>query len=304
MSHKTITQVSVFILIVLAFLAVPIRVNAGGACGSTYTVQAGDTLGSVAEMCGITVYELYNANPGINGYLYAGQVLTIPNGSNYNDYNGYNNYNGYSNNPNTYNYAPTASNSTYVVQVGDTFSEIASRCGVSVNALWNANPYIGNVNLLYPGQVLNIPSTSYYATPVPVSPYYASQPGSPWYGPQPYSTWNGYYPPPPWFAATPTPTEVSVPLSVGNASAGSPTATIELSNKANADVYVSLQGTARDGTNIIREYPVSGTFNKTIPAGFYYYVALVGGKEFSGAINLPGGSSHALIFHSNEVDVQ
>jgi LysM repeat protein len=304
MLHKTFTQVSVFILIVLAFLAVPISANAGGTCGSTYTVQLGDTLGNVAQMCGITVYELYNANPGISGNLYTGQVLTIPNGSNYNDDNGYNNnYNGYNNNPYNYNYAPTNSNGTYVVQVGDSFSEIANRFGVSMYALWNANPYIGNIELLYPGQVLNIPSAS-WATPAPASPYYASQPASPWSGSQPYSPWYGNYPPPPWFAVTPTPTPVPVPLSVGNVSSGAPTANIELSNKANAQVYVSLQGTARDGTNIIREYPVSGTFDKTIPAGFYYYVAWVGGQEFSGAINLPGGSNHSLIFHSNEVDVQ
>jgi len=103
------------------------------------------------RLCGITVSELYSANPGISGYLYAGQVLTIPNDSNYDNYN---NYNGYGSTSYNYNYAPTSSNGTYVVQVGDTFSEIASRYGVSVNALWNANPYIGNVNLLYPGQVL------------------------------------------------------------------------------------------------------------------------------------------------------
>jgi len=81
-------------------------------------------------------------------------------------------------------------------------------------------------------------------------------------------------------------------------------ANIQLSNKANADVYVSLQGTARDGTNIVREYPVSGTFSKTIPAGYYDYIAYVGGREFSGAINMPGGSSHSITFHSNEVDVK
>ena len=81
-------------------------------------------------------------------------------------------------------------------------------------------------------------------------------------------------------------------------------ATLQLSNKANGKVYVSLQGTARDGTNVIREYPVSGTFSVTIPAGYYDYVAWVGGQEFSGAINLPGHSSHSITFHSNEVDAQ
>ena len=175
MTHKTFAQVSIVILILMALFAIPISANAGGYCGSTYTVQWGDTLGSIAEMCGTTVSELYAANPGISGYLYAGEVLTIPasstnyynpgNNNNYGNYNGYNNnYNGYNGNPYNYNYAPTNSNGTYVVQFGDTFSEIAARFGVSMNALWNANPYIGNVNLLYPGQVLNIPSIS-YSTP-------------------------------------------------------------------------------------------------------------------------------------------
>jgi len=296
MSHKTFTQVSVFMLIVLAFLAVPISANAGGYCGSTYTAQAGDTLGSVSSICGVTVSDLYTANPNISGYyLSAGQVLTIPNGTNtYSNYNSNNSYNGYNNNPYNYNYAPTnSSGTTYVVQVGDTFSEIASRFGVSMNALWNANSYIVDVNLLYPGQVLNIPSAS-IVTPAPPSQYYGSQPYYP-----PYS----YYPPS-WYAVTPTPTEVSVPLSYGNPAPGSPTANLELSNKANGDVYVSIRGTARDGTNIIREYPVWGTFSVTIPAGYYYYFASVGGKEFSGAINLPGKSSHSIVFHSNEVDAQ
>ena len=304
MSHRTFIQVSTFILIGLAFLAVPISANAGGGCGSPYTAQGGDTLGSVAELCGITVSELYDANPGVGGYyLYAGQVLTIPssstnydnpsNNGSYSNYNGYNN--NYNNNAYNHNYVPTnPSGTTYVVQIGDTFSQIASRYGVSMNDLWNANPYIVDINLLYPGQVLNIPSAS-FATPVPTLPSY---------GPQPYFPWYGYYPTPSWYATRPTPTEVSVPLSYGNPSSGSPTANIELSNKANASVYVSLQGTARDGTEVIREYPVSGTFDKTIPAGFYYYFAWVGGQEFSGAINLRGGSSHSLTFHGNGIDAQ
>ena len=82
MSHKAFTQVSVLILMLLTFFVFPMSANAGSACGSTYTVQQGDTLGSVASACGITVYELYTANPGISGYnLYAGQVLTIPSGA-------------------------------------------------------------------------------------------------------------------------------------------------------------------------------------------------------------------------------
>ena len=366
MSHKTFTQVCVFILILLAFLAIPINTKADGACGGTYTVQQDETIDTLAATCGTSTSAIYAANPGISGNLYAGQVLTIPSSncpncapnntncaqgncapsySNCNQGNcapSYYNCNqgncaqsysncyqsncapSYSNcapgncapayyNCNQGNCAPTSTNgTTYVVQDGDTFGDIANRFGVSMNDLWRANPDIGDVNLLYPGQILNIPSPS-WSTPVPTPPWYGPQYGSPQYepqyGPPQYgsqsgSPWYGSYPPPSWYGYAPTPTEISTPLSYGKVSSGAPMANIELSNKANADVYVSLQGTARDGTNIIREYPVSGTFDKTIPAGFYYYVAYVGGQEYSGAINLPGGSSHSITFHSHEVDAQ
>jgi LysM repeat protein len=333
MIHKTFTRASIVILIMLAFLVIPVSVRAGGACDSTYTVQWGDTLGSIAEICGTTVSDLYNANPGLGETLYAGQVLTIPSdSSNYNN-NDYNNYNGTNSNPYDYNYSPTSAYGTYTVQPGDTFGDIANRYGMSINDLSNANPYIGDQDLLYPGQIINIPAPS-YSTPVPPSQYYGPQPGqqpgygyvppSQYYGPQPgqqpgYGSvppsqyygpqpgrqpGYGYGPPSRWYGYVPTPTEITTPLAYGMVSPGSPMATLQLSNKANGKVYVSLQGTARDGTNVIREYPVSGTFSVTIPAGYYDYVASVGGQEFTGSFNLPGHSSHSLTFHAHEVDVQ
>ena len=45
--------------------------------------------------------------------------------------------------------------STYVVQPGDWLTKIARRCGVTLSALYAANPYVGYY--IYPGQVLNIP---------------------------------------------------------------------------------------------------------------------------------------------------
>jgi LysM repeat protein len=49
---------------------------------------------------------------------------------------------------------------TYVVQYGDTMRKIATKCGVDVWALIAANPQIPNYNLIYPGQVLNMPGGS------------------------------------------------------------------------------------------------------------------------------------------------
>ena len=43
------------------------------------------------------------------------------------------------------------------VQVGDTMSRVARRCAVSYAALLAANPAYTNPNLIYPGQLLNIP---------------------------------------------------------------------------------------------------------------------------------------------------
>lgn len=45
----------------------------------------------------------------------------------------------------------------YTVQSGDSFSVIALRLGVSMRALAAANPSIANPNLIYPGQVLQVP---------------------------------------------------------------------------------------------------------------------------------------------------
>jgi len=40
---------------------------------------------------------------------------------------------------------------------GDTLRKIATRCGTTVSALQRANPQIGSGNLIYPGQVLQLP---------------------------------------------------------------------------------------------------------------------------------------------------
>jgi len=45
--------------------------------------------------------------------------------------------------------------STYVVRPGDWLSKIANRCGVTLSALYAANPWVGYY--IYPGQVLTIP---------------------------------------------------------------------------------------------------------------------------------------------------
>lgn len=49
--------------------------------------------------------------------------------------------------------------SSVTVVAGDTLYKIANRCGTTVSALRRANPDLGNSNLIYPGQVLQLPGT-------------------------------------------------------------------------------------------------------------------------------------------------
>src|SRR5690242_16677119 len=67
--------------------------QANSVCGSSYTVQWGDTLGKIAVRCGTTISALQLANPSIgNGYwIYAGQTLLLP-GAYFDNGNGYATY--------------------------------------------------------------------------------------------------------------------------------------------------------------------------------------------------------------------
>jgi murein DD-endopeptidase MepM/ murein hydrolase activator NlpD len=47
--------------------------------------------------------------------------------------------------------------STHVVQTGDTLSGIAAQSGVSLSQLEAANPQISNPNLIYTGNLINVP---------------------------------------------------------------------------------------------------------------------------------------------------
>ena len=261
MSPKVFAQVSVLILFLLAFLGFPLSVQAGGVCGGAYTVEQGQTLDTIAAICGTTASAIIANNPGISGSVSVGQVPMLP-GSNSTNPNNTN-----TNNSNTNANPPLSYTGTYIVQRGDTFSGIASRFGVSIYALWAANPFIWNVNVIYTGQVLNVPTSS-------------------------RST------------VVTSPTTEPVPLSYGVVPPGAPYGRIKLSNRANADVYVSLQGTTRDGFHVINEYPVSGAINANIPAGWYIYVAWIGGRKFEGQFKLGGDSDHTMTFYINKVVVE
>lgn len=44
-----------------------------------YVIQPGDTLYKIAQMYGVSVQDIINANPNVNPYnLYVGQIIQVP----------------------------------------------------------------------------------------------------------------------------------------------------------------------------------------------------------------------------------
>lgn len=102
---------------------------------STYVVQAGDNLYRISLKFGVSVEAIVAVNHIVNPWLIrAGQVLTIPTGST----------------P-----VPPAAK-TYTVQLGDTVWGIAAKFQVTPWSIIMLNN-LANPNLIYVGQVLNIP---------------------------------------------------------------------------------------------------------------------------------------------------
>jgi spore coat assembly protein SafA len=104
--------------------------------GGTVTVHSGDTLSGIAAQHGVSLSALEAANPQISNpnLIYAGQTIHLPGGG-----------------------GNASATHNVSVQRGDTLSAIASRNGVSLPALLQANPQISNPNLIYPGQTVHVP---------------------------------------------------------------------------------------------------------------------------------------------------
>ena len=119
-----------------------------GQCGTSVTVVSGDTLRKIADRCGTTVAALRLANPeiGWGNLIYPGQVLLLPGAILYGN-NGYD---------------------TYIVARGDILKSLATRFGTSIEILLSLNRSITNVNLIYEGQRLVVPSGR--GVPVPPPP--------------------------------------------------------------------------------------------------------------------------------------
>jgi LysM repeat protein len=148
MGSKRFVQTAVLVAVVIFSLATVGAASASPACGTSYVVQSGDTLGAIASRCGTTVAALRMANPNLGYWLYAGQTLWLPGA-----------------------FLDGGATATYIVARGDTLKSLAARFGTSMSTLasWN-NIY--NYNLIYEGQRLTVPSGHGVPSPDP-----APQPG-------------------------------------------------------------------------------------------------------------------------------
>ena len=107
-----------------------------------YTVQAGDTLSSIAQKYGTTVHEIAVINSITNpNLIYVGQVLKIYPGNR------------------SIKKRRKIFTTTYIVQSGDTLTSIAIRFDTTVQAIVDLND-LENPNLIYVGEILKIPTDS------------------------------------------------------------------------------------------------------------------------------------------------
>lgn len=146
MSHKKFLQALLLLAVTVSTMGFTGSASAAYACGASYTVSPGNTLGQIAQTCGTTIAAIQLANPGLGKYIYAGQVLTLP-GAFWDNGNGY---------------------ATYVVSSGDTLKALAIRFGTSMDVLGSLNG-LTNYNLIYEGQWLTVPSGNAVPVPPPAS---------------------------------------------------------------------------------------------------------------------------------------
>jgi len=123
---------------------------------ASYTVVKGDTVSAIASRYGLSTASVLSRNGlGAASTIYPGQVLRLTDAA----------------------AAPLAatpiatspaSPSSYVIAKGDTISRIATRFGISTQAVLTANG-LSWTSIIYPGQKLSIPSAAPVLAAVPVS---------------------------------------------------------------------------------------------------------------------------------------
>ena len=119
-------------------------------CGTTYTVQKGDYLNSIARKCSTTASAILAVNPGIKNWniIFPGQVLKLPAGTQ----------------------PSVVAGSVYIVKPGDTLSGIAALFKVSLSSFLKVNPSITNANRIEKGQQIKLPEGAAQVRTVGVTP--------------------------------------------------------------------------------------------------------------------------------------
>jgi LysM repeat protein len=117
---------------------------------TTYTVKSGDNLWDISIKLKVSHKDLIDANPLITNpnMIYAGQLINVP-----------------ATNKKVENNTASIEDAsrkncetkTYTVQSGDNLWDISIKLGVSHKDLIIANPLIEDPNLVYVGQIINVP---------------------------------------------------------------------------------------------------------------------------------------------------
>lgn len=132
------------VALVMAAVIGLLLISPGSLSADEYRVLEGDTLSEIAERYGMTVEELAEANGIVDpNYILSGRVLLIPGGAA-----------GHASISRRGGQAPGGV--TYVIQFGDTLSEIAERFGVPAVAIVMANG-LTDPHFILEGQALTIP---------------------------------------------------------------------------------------------------------------------------------------------------
>jgi LysM repeat protein len=139
----------------------PAPTSPRAASGEHYTIVSGDTVGKIAARYGLPVASVLSVN-GLSqtSIIYPGQTLTIPATA-----------------PASFTPAPVSSvtpiapptagttqvTSSYVITSGDTLGKIASKFGVSIQSILNANG-LGWSSIIYTGRTITIPGATILTT--------------------------------------------------------------------------------------------------------------------------------------------